>query len=78
MRLKITIALAALALGTALASVPAVAQQGVSGYSHRSGVVAIHPYRHHARAGSLYDMVPQQRENAVAPRYGRTMNDGGM
>jgi hypothetical protein len=45
MRLKFAIGFAALTVGAALASVPAVAQQqGVSGYSRRGAVVAIYPY----------------------------------
>jgi hypothetical protein len=43
-----TMGFAAVTLGAALASVPAIAQQGVSGYSAQGAVVAIHPYRHHA------------------------------
>jgi hypothetical protein len=57
MRLKLAIGFAALTVGAALASVPAVAQQqGVSGYSSRGAVVAIHPYRHHR----LYNYAPQR------------------
>jgi hypothetical protein len=74
MRLKITIGLAALALGVALASVPAAAQQGVSGYSSRGAVVAIHPYRHHR----LYNYAPRHtlRHNDKNP--GQLQNNGGM
>lgn len=76
MRLKFTIGFAALALGIALASVPAIAQQGVSGYSSRGAVVAIHPYRHHARTRPLYNFAPQHRDRAKDP--GRLQNNGGM
>jgi hypothetical protein len=74
MRLKITIGLAALALGAALASVPAVAQQGVSGYSHRGAVVAIHPYRHHR----LYNYAPQRSHRHIDKNSGRLQNNGDM
>jgi hypothetical protein len=59
MRHKLTMGFAALTLGVALTSVPAIAQQGVSGYSSQGGVVAIHPYRHHARVRPLYNFAPQ-------------------
>jgi hypothetical protein len=78
MRLKITIGLAALALGAALASVPAVAQQGVSGYSSRGAAVTIHPYRHHTHTGPLYNYAPRHtlRHNDKNP--GQLQNNGGM
>jgi hypothetical protein len=75
MRFKITIGLAALALGGAFASGPAFAQKGVSGYSPDGGVVVIHPYRHHARP--LFNVVPQRRDEQ-SPTPGRSLNDGGM
>jgi hypothetical protein len=59
MRFKFAISFAALTLGAALASVPAIAQQGVSGYSSRGAVVAIHPYRHHSHMRPLYNFAPQ-------------------
>ena len=76
MRLKITIGLAALALGAALASVPAAAQQGVSGYSSQGAVVAIHPYRHHR----LYNYAPQRahRHTAKTPDRLPSNNNGDM
>jgi hypothetical protein len=78
MRLKFAIGFAALVVGTALASVPAVAQQqGVSGYSSRGAVVAVHPYRHHR----LYNYAPQRthRHTAKTPdRLPSNNNNGGM
>jgi peptidoglycan/xylan/chitin deacetylase (PgdA/CDA1 family) len=77
MRLKFAIGFAALTVGTALASVPAVAQQqGVSGYSSRGAVVAIHPYRHHR----LYNYAPQRthRHTAKTPDRLPSNNNGGM
>jgi hypothetical protein len=59
MRLKFAIGFAALTFGVALASVPAIAQQGVSGYSSRGGVVAIHAYRHHSHVRPIYNFAPQ-------------------
>ncbi len=78
MRLKFAIGFAALTVGAALASVPAVAQQqGVSGYSSRGAVVAIHPYRHHR----LYNYAPQRthRHTAKTPdRLPSNNNNGDM
>jgi hypothetical protein len=74
MRLKFAIGFAALTLGAALASVPAVAQQGVSGYSSKGAVVAMHPYRHHAHTGRLYNSAPQHSEKS----QGRLQSNGGM
>jgi hypothetical protein len=59
MHFKFAIGFAALTFGAALASVPAIAKQGVSGYSSRGGVVAIHPYRHHSHTRPLYNLAPQ-------------------
>src|ERR1700722_9529499 len=68
MRLKFAIGFAALTVGAALASVPAVAQQqGVSGYSSRGAVVAIHPYRHHR----LYNYAPQRTHRYTTENPGR-------
>ena len=83
MRLKITIGIAALALGAALASGPAFAQQGAPGYSPDGSVIAVHPYRHHARAKSLFDVVPArkgdvQEQKPSGPALGRNQNDGGL
>ena len=67
----------ALTVGAALASVPAVAQQqGVSGYSSRGAVVAIHPYRHHR----LYNYAPQRthRHTAKTPDRLPSTNNGDM
>lgn len=76
MRFKYTIGFAALTLGVALASVPAIAQQGVSGYSSRGAVVAIHPYRHHAHMRPLYNVAPEYRHSEKNP--GRLQSGGGM
>ena len=76
MRLKFAIGFAALTVGAALASVPAVAQQqGVSGYSSRGAVVAIHPYRHHR----LYNYAPQRthRHTAKTPDQLPSNNNNG-
>jgi hypothetical protein len=59
MRIKFAMGFAALTFGAALASVPAIAQQGVSGYSSQGGVVAIHPYRHHSHMRPLYNYAPR-------------------
>jgi hypothetical protein len=59
MRFKFAIGFAALTFGVALASVQAIAQQGVSGYSSQGGVVAVHPYRHHSHMRPLYNFAPQ-------------------
>jgi hypothetical protein len=75
MRLKFAIGFAALTVGAALASVPAVAQQqGVSGYSSRGAVVAIHPYRHHR----LYNYAPQRTHRHTDKNPGRIQNNGDM
>jgi hypothetical protein len=79
MRLKITIGIAALAL----ASGPAFARQDVPGHSSDRGVIAIHPHRHHARAKSLFDVVParkgdMQERKPDGPALGRNQNDGGL
>lgn len=77
MRLKFAIGFAALTVGAALASVPAVAQQqGVSGYSSQGAVVAIHPYRHHR----LYNYAPQRahRHTAKTPDRLPSNNNGDM
>jgi hypothetical protein len=76
MRFKYTIGFAALTVAAALASVPAIAQQGVSGYSSRGAVVAIHPYRHHAHTRSLYNVAPQYRHGER--NSGRLQSGGGM
>jgi hypothetical protein len=78
MRLKFTIGFAALALGAALASVPAIAQQGVSGYSSQGSVVAIHPYRHHARVRPLYNFAPQNVQKHGDKNQDRLQSNGGM
>jgi hypothetical protein len=75
MRLKITMGIAALALGATFASVPAFAGQDIPGYSADGQVIAIH--RHHARTTrSLFDVAPQQKSSVAAP--GRNQNDGGQ
>jgi hypothetical protein len=76
MRFKITIGIAALALGVAVASGPALAQQGPPGHSSDGGVIAAHP-RHHVRAKALFDVVPQRKQKESAPYYGRNVNGGG-
>jgi hypothetical protein len=71
MRLKITIGLAALVIGTALASVPASAQQGppsnsgsgatqtgTPGYSSDGGVVSISRGQHQARGQNMRRRLP--------------------
>jgi hypothetical protein len=77
MRLTFTIGFAALALGAALAS-PALAQQGVSGYSSQGSVVAIHPYRHHAHVRPLYNYAPQNVQRHSDKNPGRLQSNGGM
>jgi hypothetical protein len=77
MRLKITIALAALALGTAFASVSALAaEQKAAPYYGRNvndgGMGAVQPAAKPARP--LYDSV----QPPSTPHYGRSINDGGM
>jgi hypothetical protein len=77
MRLKITIALAALALGTAYASVSALAaEQKAAPYYGRNandgGVGPIQPAAKPARP--LYDSV----QPPSTPHYGRAVDDGGM
>lgn len=75
MRLKLAIGFAALTVGAALASVPAVAQQqGVSGYSSRGAGVAIHPYRHHR----LYNYAPQRSHRRIEKNSGQLQNNGDM
>jgi hypothetical protein len=75
MRLKFAIGLAALTVGAALASVPAVAQQqGVAGYSSRGAVVAIHPYRHHR----LYNYAPLPTHRHIVKTPDRLQNNGDM
>jgi hypothetical protein len=77
MRLKITIALAALALGTAYASVSALAaEQKAAPYYGRNvndgGMGAVQPAAKPARP--LYDSV----QPPSTPHYGRAVDDGGM
>ena len=78
MRLKITIGVTALVLGAALASVPAIAGPGISGYSSDGAVVAVHKH-HQTRARPLYNSVRQHEQqgtsDVTAP--GRNPNDGG-
>lgn len=76
MRLKFAIGFAALAFGVALASVPAIAQQGVSGYSSQGGVVAIHPYRHHSHMRTLYNFAPQNMGPNGNPADNATRSGG--
>ena len=78
MRLKFAIGIAALTVGASLASVPAIAQQDVSGYSSRGAVVAIHPYRHHAHTGRLYNYAPQSTHRHNNKNTDRLQNNGGM
>jgi hypothetical protein len=84
MRLKITIGIAALALGAALASGPAFAQQGALGHSSDGAGIAAHHYRHHhAHAKSLFDVVPARKgdmreQKPSGPALGRNQNDGGL
>jgi hypothetical protein len=77
MRLKITIALAALALGTAFASVSALAaEQKAAPYYGRNvndgGMGPVLPAAKSERP--LYDTV----QPPSTPHYGRPINDGGM
>jgi hypothetical protein len=80
MRLKITIALAALALGTAFASVSALAaEQKAAPYYGRNandgGMGPVQPAAKPARpARPLYDSV----QPPSTPHYGRAVDDGGM
>ena len=83
MRLKITIGIAALALGAALASGPAFAQQGEPEHSSDGGGITVRHYRHHAHAKSLFDVVParkgdMQEQKPSGPALGRNQNDGGL
>jgi hypothetical protein len=75
---SLTMGFAALALGAAFVSAPAVAQQqGVSGYSDNGGVVAVHPYRHHAHR-PLYNFAPQHPLKHGVKNPGRLQSNGGM
>jgi hypothetical protein len=79
MRIKIAIGMTALALGAALASVPANAGPGIPGYSPDGAVVAVHKH-HQTRARPLYNSMRQHEQpgssDVSAP--GRNPNDGGM
>jgi hypothetical protein len=77
MRLKITVALAALALGTAFASVSALAaEQKAAPYYGRpandGGLGPVQPAAKPVRP--LFDSV----QPPSTPHYGRPINDGGM
>ena len=86
MRLNIMIGFAAIALGTALASVPAVAQQSeqsIPGYSSDGTVVAIPNPDDQQNSGPRvqHNSVPQHsvdQKNLTTTHYGRTLNDGGQ
>jgi hypothetical protein len=87
MRLKITIGLAALALGTAFASVSALAaEQNAATYYGRNandgGSGPVQPATK-STARPLYDSVQTpskalNRQTEQTPHVGRSMNDGGM
>ena len=90
MRFKITIGLAALALGTAFASVPALAaeQNAAPSYGRNvndGGPGPVQPATK-STAKPLYDSVqtPSTKapngltEQKQTPHVGRAMNDGGM
>ena len=66
MRLKIMIGFAALALGLALASVPAVAYTAIPGYSSQGGVIAVPHPRHPNRYGGAH----RQLYNRSLPKGG--------
>jgi hypothetical protein len=66
MRLTIMVGFTALALGAALASVPAVAYTAIPGYSSQGGVVAIPHSRHPNRYGGSRRQL-----------YNRTIPKGG-
>jgi hypothetical protein len=78
MRLKITIGLAALALGTAFASVSALAaeQQAAPYYGRNVNDGGPGPVQPAVKPGArpLYDSV----QPPSTPHYGRNVNDGGM
>jgi hypothetical protein len=84
MRLKITIGLAALALGTAFASVSALAaEKNAAPYYGRNandgGSGPVQPATKSTAARPLYDSVQTpNRQTEQTPRVGRPMNDGGM
>jgi hypothetical protein len=70
---------AALTLGAAFVSTPAFAQQqGVSGYSDNGGVIAVHPYRHHAHMRPLYNFAPEHPQKHNVKNPGRLQSNGGM
>jgi len=69
MRLKIVIGIAALALGTAMISVPAFAYDAVPGYNQQGGLVAVPHARHH----SLYNKYQRHLYNRTLPKGGATV-----
>jgi hypothetical protein len=78
MRFKIMIGVTALALGVALASVPANAGPGIPGYSPDGAVVAVHKH-HQTRARPVYNSVRQHEQQGTSDVAvpGRNPNDGG-
>jgi hypothetical protein len=69
MRFKIMIGIAALALGTAVTSVPAFAYVAVPGYNSQGGVIAVPHARHH----SLYNKYNRRLYNRSLPKGGNTV-----
>ena len=69
MRLKIMVGLAALAVGVALASVPAVAYVALPGYSSKGGVIARPHIRH-----SPYGRYERHLYNRALPKGGATVH----
>jgi hypothetical protein len=78
MRFKIMMGVTALALGVALASVPANAGPGIPGYSPDRAVVAVHKH-HQTRARPVYNSVRQHEQQGTSDVAvpGRNPNDGG-
>ncbi|HUD85534.1 MAG TPA: hypothetical protein VMR17_03725 [Xanthobacteraceae bacterium] len=83
MRFKITMGIAALALGTALASGTAFAQSYGSGKAANDGGYTGSPNTPSSRDGSaagaapIYNYAPQQQATFHYPT-GKAANDGGM
>jgi hypothetical protein len=70
MRLKIIVGFAGLALGVALASVPASAYVAVPGYTSQGGVIAVP----HPRHRSLYNRYQRHLYNRSLPKGGATVH----
>jgi hypothetical protein len=74
MRTKMTVGVAALALGAVLASVPAFAQS--TGRNPNDGGLITTPSGAQQSGRTLYNSAAPQ--TSAAPHYGRNANDGGL